>query len=97
MEEMSKIDQELGFDENFQFNEEEPMEEIMEQPIDLKFGLEDEEIDIEELKEEEENPIQQELTRIKRREKLEMGREIEELKRQIDDKDLKVRVNRFTP
>ena len=97
MEEMSKIDQELGFDENFQFNEEEPMEEIMEQPIDLKLGLEDEEIDIEELKEEEENPIQQELTRIKRREKLEMGREIEELKRQIDDKDLKVRVNRFTP
>jgi hypothetical protein len=95
MEEMKKIDQELGIDEDFKFseNEEEPIENIIQQVTDIQLDFEEEETE----QKEEENPIQQELARINRRENLEMGRKIEELKRQVDDRDLKVEMIRYTP
>jgi hypothetical protein len=39
---------------------------------------------------EEDNEIQKELARINRREKIEMGQTIERLRKELDDKDLKV-------
>lgn len=85
---MKKIDQELGIDENFGLSQDEPeelapeeKEEDLEAFLDAKVGKDTSQ---------ENAPIEAELARINRREKVEMGHKIEELRRNLDEKDLKV-------
>lgn len=80
---MKKIDDELGIDENFEISDEEEVE--MEETPDME--------DVEEpgdLDESGDNQIQKELARINQREKVEMGQEIEQLKKRLDERDLQV-------
>lgn len=82
---MKKIDQELGIDDDFGISDNDQPESLPQEDLETLLNPQPAQDS-----QEEELPIQAELARINQREKVEMGRQIEELRRRVDERDLKV-------